>query len=166
MVSLKAHPGRHHRSSNVLVVAVVTVVADLVVRSALPGHTEWTPASLNYKRASSFCATQQKKLFAFSKHLRHNPGNLSGRKAPEQIFWSKLVDLNEIMKKSREIRRKCVSMIHAPCVVHVAVLLVSLLDVEGCLRNSQMEFKLISFSKSTWALPSNSFFLYFSAAIV
>ena len=47
------------------------------------------------------------------------------------------------MVKEEEL--PCGQIFHPPGVVHVAVLLVSLLDVEGCLRYSQVECIFIKF---------------------
>ena len=47
----------------------------------------------------------------------------------------------------KEEEQLCGQIFHPPGVVHVAVLLVSLLDVEGCLRYSQVECIFIKFER-------------------
>ena len=61
----------------------------------------------------------------------------------------------------KEEEQLCGQIFHPPGVVHVAVLLVSLLDVEGCLRYSQVECIFIKFERVDLCAAFKLFLLVF-----
>ena len=83
----KTDPGWDNGGANVLIVAIIAVVADLIVRRAAPVQREdETPLLWIMREHLQFVQFASLTLkFIFLKHLRHNPWNLSGGETPEEI---------------------------------------------------------------------------------